>query len=1445
MWHRSSTNAQQNVGGRVAQDSLRSARGEISVFRCVVFLLWLLVFATGIASASITRDVTVSQDGGTASATIICPAFTISVGNEELLALVATDYLSGVNTTVKSVTGGGLTWTLVKRTNAQSGSAEIWGAFSASPLTGVAVTATLSQSVVASITVMSFAGVNPAGAIGATGSKSAATGAPTASLITTASNSLVLGVGNDYSNAVDRTVGTGQTLLHQYLTPTGDTYWVQMQANAIALSGTTVTINDTAPTKDVYNLSIVELLAALSGSTTYSISGTISPTAGGGGATVTLGGASSATTVADANGNYSFTGLANGSYTVTPAKTGYTFAPASQPVTVNGANQTGVNFTAQAVASWSISGTISPTAGGGGATVTLSGTSSASTVADANGNYSFTGLANGSYSITPSKTGYTFTPASKPVTVSGANQTGVNFTAQAVASWSISGTISPTAGGGGATVTLSGASSASTVADANGNYSFTSLANGSYTVTPSKTGYTFTPASKPVTVSGANQTGVNFTAQAVASWSISGAISPTAGGAGATVVLSGASSASTVADANGNYSFTALANGSYAVTPTKTGYSFTPGSQSITLNGASQTGVNFTAQSTTQTYSISGAITPSAGSSGTTVALSGASSGSTTVDANGNYTFTQLANGTYTITPSKNGLAFTPANQSVIVNGANVGNVNFTAVMSTASIARDVTVSQDGESASATIVSPAFTTSVANEELLAFVATDYLSGANTTVKSVTGGGLTWTLVKRTNAQSGSADIWGAFSASPLTAVAVTATLSQSVVASITVMSFAGVNPAGAIGATGSKSAATGAPTASLITTASNSLVLGVGNDFSNAVSRTVGTGQTLLHQYLTPTGDTYWVQMQATAIPLSGTTVTINDTAPTKDVYNLSIVELLAGSGGSTATPPTVSMTSPAQGATVASLSTVSANASDLISVTGVQFLLDGAPLGSSFASPPYSFIWDSTTVADGTHTLAARAVDGAGLSTTSASVSVTVNNTSAPSVVGQWSSVINLPAVAVNLILLQNNEVLFYQDGSTPTVWDYVQNTFTNIPESMNLFCSGHALLSDGRIMVVGGYGESSNTIGIANAEIFDPIKLTWTSIPNMQYRRWYPTATTLSDGRIIVTAGWQTTAHTNAGISEIYDPIANKWTSLTNANNPFETYPFLYLLPDGRLLHIGGSEYATDTDVLDLNTATWSVVDSTIVDGGSATMYMPNKFMKAGSASDSQDVGASSNTTFVLDMTQHAPVWQQTPSMVYPRSFLNLTMLPDNTVLATGGETDRNGGNISKAVYAAELWLPQTQTWSTMASMQIPREYHGTALLLPDARVLVSGMGADFGNVPDEKSAQFYSPPYLFKGARPTISQAPTQIQYNSTFFVSTPDSTDIASVVLIRTGAVTHFFDQNERFLPLSFSQISGGLTVTAPVDANLAPPGYYMLFVVNNAGVPSVAPFVQLP
>jgi hypothetical protein len=121
---------------------------------------------------------------------------------------------------------------------------------------------------------------------------------------------------------------------------------------------------------------------------------------------------------------------------------------------------------------------------------------------------------------------------------------------------------------------------------------------------------------------------------------------------------------------------------------------------------------------------------------------------------------------------------------------------------------------------------------------------------------------------------------------------------------------------------------------------------------------------------------------------------------------------------------------------------------------------------------------------------------------------------------------------------------------------------------------------------------------------------------------------------------------------------------------------------------------------------------------------------------------------------------------------------------------------------------------------------------------------MGADFGNVPNEMTAEFFSPPYLFKGPRPVISQAPSQIHYGAAFFVATPDAASIAKAVLIRTGAVTHFFDQNTRYVPVTFQPASGGLTLTAPANGFDAPPGYYMLFLVNNSGVPSIAPFVQL-
>jgi hypothetical protein len=292
--------------------------------------------------------------------------------------------------------------------------------------------------------------------------------------------------------------------------------------------------------------------------------------------------------------------------------------------------------------------------------------------------------------------------------------------------------------------------------------------------------------------------------------------------------------------------------------------------------------------------SISGTISGSGGN-GATVTLTGGTS--VTANASGGFTFTGVANGGYAVTPTKTGFTFTPANQPVTVNNTNVTGVNFTSAQNAGTgLAIDAKVFKDGTKAT-TIVSPAFSTTAANELVLAFVTTDYLSGANTTVTGIAGGGLTWTLVVRTNVQSGGSEVWRAFATASLSNVTATATLSQSVVASITVMSFTGVdttgvNGAGAIGATVSANAKTGAPSATLVTTRNNSWVFGVGNDFDNAIARTTGTGQSVVHQDLTSTGDTYWVQMQSAPTTLSGTSVTINDTAPTTDRYNLSAVEV-------------------------------------------------------------------------------------------------------------------------------------------------------------------------------------------------------------------------------------------------------------------------------------------------------------------------------------------------------------------------------------------------------------------------------------------------------------------------------------------------------------------------------------------------------------------------
>ena len=219
-------------------------------------------------ASALAIDTKAFGDQGSSSATASTAPFSTSVANELLLAYIATDYSSGANTSVTSVTGAGLNWVRVVRTNTQGGTSEIWRALATSALSNVTVSATLSQSVASSITVTSFKGVdltgtNGSGAIGAIGSGNASAGAPTASLVTTRNNSWVVGVGNDYDNAIARTPASGQTLVHQNLSPAGDTYWVQMLNSPTSSTGSSVSLSDSAPAADRFNLSLCEILPAL------------------------------------------------------------------------------------------------------------------------------------------------------------------------------------------------------------------------------------------------------------------------------------------------------------------------------------------------------------------------------------------------------------------------------------------------------------------------------------------------------------------------------------------------------------------------------------------------------------------------------------------------------------------------------------------------------------------------------------------------------------------------------------------------------------------------------------------------------------------------------------------------------------------------------------------------------------------------------------------------------------------------------------------------------------------------------------------------------------------------------------------------------------------------------------------------------------------------------
>jgi len=461
----------------------------------------------------------------------------------------------------------------------------------------------------------------------------------------------------------------------------------------------------------------------------------------------------------------------------------------------------------------------------------------------------------------------------------------------------------------------------------------------------------------------------------------------------------------------------------------------------------------------------------------------------------------------------------------------------------------------------------------------------------------------------------------------------------------------------------------------------------------------------------------------------------------------------------------------------------------------------------------------------------------------------------------GSWERLPDSPIFIVHAALLPTGRVLLWAgtaevgDPLESRVWDPATGTMTTQTYGHDLFCSGHAFLADGRLCI--GGGAPSGTL--RTTYIFDPGPETWTRRADMIEARWYPTLLTLPDGRILAASG------SGASQIEIYDPAADAWQLVAGAGRVFsELYPSLHLLPSGQVFYSragwSGADMAqTRTAYLSLSgplAGAWSDLgqqqfydrqEGMAVLQIDATVTPPRAEVTIlGGGVSGPATARNPQTGEKIDLTAlGGAAWSRTADLGFPRTNVTAVLLPDGTILVIGGQRNGKWNADPGVVLEAEIYDPPNDTWTPTAPMAFPRQYHSIAVLLPDGRVLTAG-GVDPAGTPrDQRNMEIFSPPYLSMGTRPTITAAPASIAYGAGFAIGTPDASRIDSVALLRPTSITHHTDGGARYVKIPIvSRASASLTVTAPADGNIAPPGYYMLFLVDSDGVPSIGRFVRI-
>jgi hypothetical protein len=497
---------------------------------------------------------------------------------------------------------------------------------------------------------------------------------------------------------------------------------------------------------------------------------------------------------------------------------------------------------------------------------------------------------------------------------------------------------------------------------------------------------------------------------------------------------------------------------------------------------------------------------------------------------------------------------------------------------------------------------------------------------------------------------------------------------------------------------------------------------------------------------------------------------------------------------------------------------------------------------------------------------------------------------------VGRWNRErppIAMPVVAINAVLLPTGKVMLWGRPSsepaagTAWLWDPVTGLTKRIdpPDVLHpdghlgpaeIWCSGQSVLADGRILVTGGNladaTATSDWKGLSTVFTFDPFSETWTVQPRMRHGRWYPSQLLMGDGRTLIMSGLDESGSSKTDTDlELFTPAATAAATGTvsliggrgAAGQPPDggLYPHLFWMRGGHALVAGPQTKDSWSLTPASGTGTFAWQDAPNLSRsrlyGNAVL-LPGKpdgstrVMEIGGIAE-PGIPATADTEIFDEATS---TWSGGSAQRIGRAHANTVLLPDGSMVTVGGGKGQGDGGLYESTpehKQVELYDPRSATWRLGPAQQQRRAYHSTALLLPDGRVLSAGDDAVEAGVPDSgparDDAEIYEPPYLFDGdgslaARPQISLAAASVSWGTRFAIGT--KSDVARAVLVAPGAVTHANDMNQRYVELSVAaRYPGtGVDVVSPASANVAPPGYYMLFLVDGRGVPSVARFIHL-